>query len=462
MSALFLAYQALPFVLMAAAGLLLPLLAALAHRRFGVGLGVMAMVYLADTLWPNALGLNLGINLFLADFGLALLALVAALRLASAGSGHPRAGAFYLLALIVVLNLVQGLFLFKAAAGTAARPTFYALSACAYAMSFPMDKGRLAVLLEAFAWMSAALLLLVVWRGAAVAFDIRELLPPSGSFQPAGHSVWRVVASDASLVMAELGLSIWAWHAVAPRLRHWRFAAWLLALVTLGLQHRSVWLAALVGLVTSLWLLREHGRRSGVWLWPVAGVLCLAALGLALDSGPGAARQGVVRDIAISARDAVALQGTAADRLGSWRQLVRQWADGGPRGLVLGAPFGTSMERYVSEDLGAPKVAYQPHNYYVETLVSQGAVGLLAFLAMYLAAFRGLWRGRADDELGVAARWLMVLLAVQLAYFLTYGVEFLQLLVLGAALSLAARWRSAPAKAPAGARPHMPMAARRP
>jgi hypothetical protein len=471
MKALFLAYQAIPFLVMAAAGLLLPLLAVLMHRRFGIGLCWLAVVYLADTLWPNALGLNLGINLFLADLGLALLGLVAAVRLSSAASGRPLGGWFYLWAGIVALNLLQGLFLFKGAAGTAARPTFYALSACAYAMSFPMDEGRLAALFKAFAWIGAALMLLVAWRGTAVAFDIRELLPPSGSYQPQGHSVWRVIASDASLLLAEVAVSVWAWHRVVPGMAGWRWVALPLVLVTLGLQHRSVWLAALAGWMLSLWLSRAGGRRGWSWIWPAALALAMVGSGLLLDPSPGGpgggGGAGVVRDIEASARDAVALQGTAADRLGSWRQLVRQWSGSGPRGLALGAPFGTSMERYVSDDLSAPKVAYQPHNYYVETLVSQGAVGLLAYLAMYVTALRGLWRGRADEQFGLAARWLMVLLAVQLAYFLTYGVEFLQLLVLGASLSLAARWRTAPAAGLAagqrpGGRARAPMAGRPP
>ena len=170
----------------------------------------------------------------------------------------------------------------------------------------------------------------------------------------------------------------------------------------------------------------------------VVGLVVLVAGAASLVGGG----RGVGGDIAKSAGDAVAMRGTAGERLGSWRQLVKDWADKGPRAWTIGVPFGTSLARYTSDDRAARRIEYQPHNYFVEVLVTQGVVGLAAMLWAYGLALRAAWQGCRHHELSEWSRWLLLLLACQLTYFLTYGVAYMQTLALGAALALAARLRA--------------------
>ena len=432
---------ALQFLLMIGLGIGLPLLAIIMQRRFDVGLAVIFGAAVIDLLLPNLPLMRLGVTLYAPDLMLGGVALVALVRALFMAPGRRRSTAFLLLVAIMGLNLVQGLLQFKGAAGAAARPTFYAMACCAYVLSFPMDQARLITLFKGMAWAALALAAVVALRWLALALDLRELLPLGGSFQPQGHSVWRVVGSPDSLLMAEVALSFWFFGALAPRLIGMHLAALVLLLVTVALQHRSVWLAATAGMLISLWHIERSERRVSRWMLPMLGASAiLVALMLANPeraSGPVLPRGDVATDISASARDAIALRGTAADRLSSWRQLLAQWAGSGPRGLALGAPFGTSMERYNSDDIGARKVVYQPHNFYVEVLVSHGVLGLAAFLAMFAVALRAAWQLRRDDERGLAAHWLLVLLVCQLVYYLTYGIDFMQTLALGAALSVA-------------------------
>ncbi len=441
MTALSLLSLALPFLMMIGLGLALPLLAVVMYRRLGVGLAVVMTTAVVDLLLPNLPVMRVGITIYLPDLVLGGVAVVALLRAFSPASGPLRSASFLIFVLIVGLNLAQGLLQFKGAAGAAARPTFYALASTAYVLSFAMDSERLMTLFKALAWGALAMAAVVLLRWAAVWLDIRELLPEDGSFQPQGHSVWRVVASAESLLMAEVALSFWFFAAVAPGLAGMRLAALVLLVVTVALQHRSVWLAAAAGMLVSLWHIDRIEKRVSRWMLPMLAVSAVVlALMLANPERPSSLalpRGDVAADISASARDAVALRGTAADRLSSWRQLLDQWAASGPRGLALGAPFGTSMERYSSDDIGARKIAYQPHNFYVEVLVSHGLLGLLVFLAMYSAALRAAWRLRGDAQRGLAAHWLLVLLVCQLVYYLTYGIDFMQSLVLGAALAVA-------------------------
>ena len=441
MTALNLLSLLLPFAMMIGLGILLPLLAVVMLRRFGVGLAVVLSTAVVDLLLPNLPVMRVGITVYLPDLVLSGVALVALLRAFSGASGRLRSTSLLVFVLIVGLNLVQGLMQFKGTAGAAARPTFYALASAAYVWSFAMDRQHLATLFKALAWGALAMAAVVLLRWAAVLLDVRELLPADGSFQPQGHSVWRVVASAESLLMAEVALSFGFFAAIAPRLVGMRLAALVLLLVTVALQHRSVWLAATAGMLISLWHIDRSEKRVSRWMLPMLALsAALVALMLANPERPSSLalpRGDVASDISASARDAIALRGTAADRLSSWRQLVAQWAGSGPRGLALGAPFGTSMERYTSDDIGARKIAYQPHNFYVEVLVSHGVLGLAAFLAMFGVALRAAWRLRGDEERGLAGHWLVVLLVCQLVYYLTYGIDFMQTLVLGAALSVA-------------------------
>ena len=463
----------LPFVVAAALGVLLPLLGAVMYRRFGVGLAVIMATAVIDTLMPSLPALQFGINVYLPDLvfgGVAVLALLRwLLGRSDPSNGRPsqvagappvtrlRAGALAVFALVFAINLAQGLIEYKGAAGVAARPTFYALATCGYAIGFVMNEQRLAALFKAYAWAALAMVLIVIWRGVAVAFDIRELLPVGGSFQPAGHSIWRVVASAESLLVAQVARSFWFFGRLLPSWSSQSFAALLMVLVTVALQHRSVWLAAMAGVIVSLWHPGAARRRFSLWMLPAlaAGVLLAATLVANPETGAGQGPQrgDVASDIAGSARDALDMRGTAADRLSSWRQLLKRWADSGPRGLALGAPLGATMERYTSDDLSARKVNFQPHNFYVEVLVSHGLIGLIAYLAMYATALWGLFRARRDPRLGVAAHWLLMLLIVQMTYFITYGIHELQTLALGAALSLAAAVPKAVGRSPGARQP---------
>lgn len=442
MSALAYIFYALPFLVMLILGLLLPILVVWASRSMTAGMGLIAVFFLMDAAFPETFSINLGIHWYLADLSFGLVAMTTLARLMfvpDARQSHGRA--LWLFVIVVSINIVHGLLVYKGAAGVAARPNFYALVAALYVFSFPLTADRLRGLFLVGLWCAMGLLLLACFRLFVVALDIRALLPPSGSFQPPGSSIWRVIVSDQALLLADAALALW-FFASNARMGSWRWLAPFLMMMVIGLQHRSVWLASIMGLAVVM-LSRSRSGRGGwgqslavvVFVVVVAGAAGLAGSGGGLGGGLGG-------DIAKSAGDAVALRGTADERLGSWRQLVKNWVGEGPRAWAIGVPFGTSLERYTSDDFAARRIAYQPHNYFVETLVTQGVVGIAALLWAYGLALRAAWRGRLHPELGDWSRWLLMLLACQLTYFLTYGVAYLQTLALGAGLALAARLRT--------------------
>jgi O-antigen ligase len=76
-----------------------------------------------------------------------------------------------------------------------------------------------------------------------------------------------------------------------------------------------------------------------------------------------------------------------------------------------------------------------PHNFYVQTLLRGGALGLLAFVALHGLLLSGLLRCAKRD---VASRSFLlcmaVLVASQLVYYLGYGSDYIQAIFLGSAI----------------------------
>jgi O-antigen ligase len=438
--------SAVPFLLMLAMGFLVPLAMLWSFNSVVGGVSLALLSYWVDAVLLSEAGLRLGISIYLPDVTLGIVSLAAVARWLWLPKHRSPYWPLYLLIAVFLINLAQGLVIYKAAAGPSARPLFYALVALLYVTTFEMNAKQVRALFFAFVWTALLLTLLVIFRGVVVAFDLRELLPPSGSFQPAGHSVWRVIPSGEALVLAQVALSLWAFSQLAPATAALRVMTPFLLIAVVLLQHRSVWLATLGG-IAALSMGRAQQLFDAKRLLPALLLVAGVGVGLALMGDDTAAvESGLGSQVAQSARDAVELKGTAGERLGSWRQLIRNWAGGGPRQWAAGQPFGSSIERYASDDLGARRITYQPHNLYVELLVRQGFLGLLSYVGLVVIALRAMWQARAHAEHGLTARWLLVMLVFQHSYYLTYGIEYLQALTLGAALALAAGLRQVSAE----------------
>jgi O-Antigen ligase len=432
MTSLQLLFFSFPFAVALAVGLLAPLLAVVTYRHIGVGAGLMALTFCLNATFPGLAqgGIQVGIRLDITDLVALLLIPVTLLRFALSPDHRVRSPAFYVFLAVLTLNVAHGLVVFKAAAGAAARPEIYAAVAAGYVSTFPLDRqalrSLLRVLLAAVGW----LVLLALYRWLIVAFDVRELLPASGSFQPAGHSVWRVIISSETLLLAELAVLVWFFGKRSQLLQGWQLAALPLLAMVLVLQHRSTWLAAIVAMVVAMLALRRAGGQVVGRALPFMVVLVVVAAAVVVLG-----RGGAGGEVAQSAADAVAMRGTAAARLTSWQQLVKNWAGSGPRSIVLGNPAGTTYERFTSEDPGAREVRFQAHNYYVTVLTTHGLVCFAAFLTLLGSlAWRLLQAVRLPGE-GDVAGVLLVMLAGQFAYYLTYGTDYMQWLFLGAALS---------------------------
>jgi O-antigen ligase len=223
-----------------------------------------------------------------------------------------------------------------------------------------------------------------------------------------------------------------------------RWLAPLLFAAVVALQHRSVWIATLVGIASALGASRSALESRLRQFAALVLVITLAALPLAFSER----LSGLTGEIGHSAATALAGQRTVHSRLQDWRQTIREWSQAGPKVVVMGYGFGRDTTRSITTDLGERRsVQFSAHNHYVALLTELGILGLGLFLLLVAPAMVALYRSCATSGDGVLAPALLTLMTMQLAYYVPYGTNYLQHALLGVALAFlatAARRTAAP------------------
>ncbi|MCL4472139.1 MAG: O-antigen ligase family protein [Gammaproteobacteria bacterium] len=422
-------FQAVPFLIAMGFGLLLPFLIWLFYWRFGAGLWAVALVYFLGVLFgENLPGIKLGIYLYPQDLIFVLIGAAALLRVLLLVKANLGIKMWFAFGAILFASFAEGLVRNGTGAGVDFRAYYYLWVGALYAMTFPMSVERVRSALVPFISLAFVTVFVVLYRWVVELVPISTLLPLNGSWS---DMPYRVVPSMQALLLGQMFVLATFFYALHPWLAslRWLSAIWLF--MVLGLQHRSVWLATLTGLSASLYINRyavATRRGQGIITVGIFAVL-LAVFSMSGKFGS------VSETIGSSAYRAVTLSDTAGERLYSWQALVGKVVDGGVKSIIMGQSFGSDNSRYSGEELSAKKISYQAHNYYIQTLLRTGFLGLGLFLAGALWVMSGLFKLRADPEYGNAARALFVLLAAQLAYYVPYGADYLQAMLFGIAAS---------------------------
>lgn len=232
----------------------------------------------------------------------------------------------------------------------------------------------------------------------------------------------RPVTAGGSLLIAQCVLLALAGGFVrSPR---WAAAVLLLGGAVLLLQHRTVWIVALViGTVAYL-----RWARSAIHVRPraaaaVAGVILLVLpFGVALLASSSA--------FAESVDGAASSGGTFGWRTASWGSLIE--AHSSPEDVFLGIPTGTSLERRIGEEVATQS----PHNLYLDALLSFGVLGLVALVWLWVVVVRH--RRRIASVLAISSITVVLLVLSQALFGITNALGPLEGVLLG--LLLQAAW----------------------
>ena len=437
LSAFSYATLALPLLLAVALGLALPLLGLLLYSRFVLGVMYVVLVFLCDAVFVGNVRLNLGLNLYTNDLAFGLLGAVATARWCVAGDMPARSKSWLLFVLLFLVGLGLGLTQYGTRAGVQARDFFYAIVAASYFMSFTVDEHRVQQFLRVLAASAWVLLPLCVYRWTVAFWPLPDLLPPGGAWSPDGAT--RVITSNETLALAQLLLLGLMFPGSGQAVRPLRFAAPLLLAAVVALQHRSVWVAGLIGVVSAFALMRSaSGSRAGQLLALVV-VVSLTAVPAVLSER----LTGVSREVGQSASTALAGQGSVHSRLEDWQQTLKEWSRAGPRAWLIGYGFGRDTTRLLLNESGERRVVrFGTHNHYIALLTNTGLLGLTAFLALVAWVLKGLYTLCLAGQAGAVAPTLLTLIIMQLAYYVPYGGDTLQHALLGLAVAFVASQRN--------------------
>ena len=175
----------------------------------------------------------------------------------------------------------------------------------------------------------------------------------------------------------------------------------------------------------------EKGHRTkGVVKVTVAGlvvvtVIVIAALYGSLDM--------IGNTVDQSFHEAFSDRSTFTGRIEGWQELVGEWSRGDLAGYLIGSPFGSGYARVQQGGV----VTWTPHNYYLQTLLRTGVIGVFALIAVYgVGMYRLLW---TESEPISHGPLFFALLAMELAYFIPYPALFEQSIFSGVAFCVVAR-----------------------
>jgi hypothetical protein len=399
-----------------------------AFQSLVVGLGLICATSFLETFNLAQPILRLGVTIFVPDLPMILIGLVGGLRWLTRRDLPRRHAGWVVLALVFFVGLAQGLVTFGTSAGVAARPDFYAIAAATYVMSFPVGEKQVRQFFKVLSMLAVALLVLAACRWVVFYTPITDLLPPGGVYSRDGAI--RVIGANHTLAVAQVMIVCLFFAGTAAVGQAARLLSPLLLAGVLVLQHRSVWLAAVAGAALSLLLVRAQRAP----LWQQIFVLLVVASAAAAPVFFNAAISDQVRS---SAERALAGTDTVDARFGNWRTSINQWREEGPRGIVLGRLPGADARRVIETESGQRlRIGFDVHNHYISTLTEQGVVGLLALVWVLGYVVLGLWRMCArHDEHSPTSALLLVLVGMQMVYFVAYTVDYVQYMVLGIALA---------------------------
>ncbi len=362
--------------------------------------------------------------------------LAAALAVAAAIRWRRRAGDRHLkgllLAFIALLSLsvVRGVVAFGLEESVAAARELLGFATAAAFFSTVSTTPRL--IRSVRTWLLAAS---AVVLAGALGFWVERGF---GTYQGSGERALN--AQQALIVLMAVVVTIIFPLFRGPILR-WAVPAAGVVVLVLSTQ-RTVWAAAAVATAV-LMSARPGGRaRAEVNRARLLALGAVLAVVLLVAAGP----QGARSDLTTGYERATGEETTFSWRLEGWSALLERQLSGTLVDLVIGSPSGTGEARVIN---GAT-VEVGAHSMYVSTFTMTGIIGIALLVWAYLAAFVACRRRLLSNStfVGQAAVLFMVLLALDLTFFVGYPSAAISGLILGLACGFAGA--ALPGPVPAG------------
>lgn len=395
-----------------------------AHPEFLIGCTLFYFIF--ARLLPEGVTPSLsagGISVYIEDLlSLPLVVLVVPFLFMRLLNGFSRADIPLLLLLawssFIGLNFLLGVKEFGIQKGTNEfRSYFYVISVVLYVASLPIE--QIWGWIERF-WIYGAFCLFAIAAFGFLDGDLSREGRPLGS----SPTLFILQAVLIALFLFEKG-------SLPPILAP--LCAMLLPMVVL-LQHRSVWVVAVFAFFLVFKVL--PAMRMYLIKWGTIGLVVCAGLSVALFGGS------FFEAMTDSFNEATSTSTQKNNssfvwRLQTWGSLITGDQLDSGKELLIGNPFGTGWERKVMTSDGVEVTRSEsPHNYYLQTLLRSGFLGLAFFITLHVILVRQLiYRARVDASMRSVCLCLAVLIASQMLYYTVYASTNIQAVLLGAGIA---------------------------
>lgn len=400
--------------------------AAALARLFELGLVLLLLALLLDTLFMEAMpGLDIGVWLYPKDVICCLLVSAAAVRLLLLHGQLRRSRCIGVLFLLLfLLAILRGLPLYTLkAVGNETRGFFPFIAVLIYFSSFQYDRRRQSRLITIWLAGSIALGVLTFFRWIAANLGWAVASQWEGAM---GESSMRVVqCAHAFYLTAAFFFSLYLYFTSSGPA--WQRRLFLvLGPVLILLQHRTVWVAVILGMLWLAW--RDTRFRTRFAVGMAASLVVGALLTLLLF---GSRAESTERSLRYFTSDT----GTLAWRIEGWKALLAEKAP--PETLAIGQPFGAGFDRHV----GTGILSASAHNFYLETLIQFGIPGVLLLFGLYVWSI-GRLRRPPTISLYPDFRLWQAFLVMHLSYSVTYSLNYDQAVLLAVVVSVFSDSRS--------------------
>jgi hypothetical protein len=245
----------------------------------------------------------------------------------------------------------------------------------------------------------------------------------------------RVVYSDGALVIAQTLLAGLFYSELAWGFTIAKYISYVLLASLLALQHRSVWLATIVGIFTRFIVGKSKSSNKGKQLLILAGIFLLIMIPVLMSDK----LSGVTQEVATSAESGIKGEGTGQARIDNWKATIEKWYGGGVKTILIGPAYGGDRTRIVENSNGkVTKITFGTHNQYVEMLTSYGLIGFMAYCWVTWHLLTGLYRLLIKGFNAEVTEYLFILLIIQSTFYVAYGWNYLQSMLFGVAISYVA------------------------
>ena len=325
---------------------------------------------------------------------------------------------------MALMSFVVGTGEYGKNAGTEFRPFFYLWVAGLYCCTADFSESDLRRIARWCVWAAYTFIGIAIyfWIGVESGLISRaEVFDYAG-----GGKVFRPIGSHATFFVGSVALAqILAWvRGSGTRWSGWHAGA--LTLFVVVLQHRSVWIAFLVG---ALYLMTQERKHLTRRLPLLIGLVLVFGLAITVGAGFGLLDE-LFERLTQSTLSMADSGGTFAARVDGWERLVDTWTESSVRTVLLGFPFGYGYTRLYNGQL----IEFAPHNYYIDLVLRVGVIGAVIFVVATLMAIVHSLAAKTESEFEYL---LMRSLGISLLAATVYYIAYPSYYILGGATGLA-------------------------